>query len=86
MPRGIPKSGERKNRADIRRRNRPAVVDPHQLYSVLEYAAASDQSPASAWNEIKAELVHVIRDPDSRRVRLTGAEIIRRNLERAGLQ
>ena len=38
------------------------MIDPNQLYSVQEYAAARDQSPAAAWDDIRSKRVNVVKD------------------------
>jgi hypothetical protein len=81
MPRGIPKAGERINRAAQRRANRPAVIDPNQFYSVHEYAAAREKCVASAYEEIKSGAVKVVKD--GKRTKIIGAEIIRANQQQA---
>jgi hypothetical protein len=81
MPRGIPKTGKRVKRADQRRAQRPAIIDPNQFYSVPEYAAASDKSTAAGWLDVRAKRVNVVRD--GTRVKVLGAEIIRANQEQA---
>lgn len=89
MPRGKPKSGERKNRRIARRRNRPAFIDENQLYSIDDYAAATDQSPSRAWSDVYQGRVKATASGGTKkrgRVHIIGAEIIRRNRELAGVQ
>lgn len=77
-------SPTRTSRVAGRRAARPASIDPHQFYSIPETAAARDKSRAGVYNEIKAGLLHAVKD--GRRTKVLGAEIIRRNREVAGAQ
>ncbi len=83
MPIGIPKAGKRMRRADERRAMRPAIIDPNQLYSIAEAAAARDQSPASLWKDIGRGALPVVRH--GKRAKILGAEIIRLNQHEAAL-
>lgn len=89
MPRGIPLTGRRQNRAKKRRaQSRPVLLDDRQLYSVPEYAAATDQSVAAAWDDVYRNRVRSIRTTNragretgrrkAGRVRILGAAIIER--------
>ena len=83
MPRGISKTGARVNRATHRRANRPAVIDPHQFYSVEEFGVFRDECLASAWKEIRDGVVKVVKV--GKRTKIIGSEIIRVNQEQAAL-
>ena len=74
---------ERSPRSANRRATRPTVIDPHQLYSIDEYCAARDKSRAGAYQEIKAGEIRIVKEGG--RSKVLGAEIIRRNLEVAGV-
>lgn len=74
MPRGVPKSGKRQGRSEERRERRPFLVDPNQLYSIDEAAAALDKSPAQLWADIRAGRIRSVRD--GARVKMAGADII----------
>jgi excisionase family DNA binding protein len=66
---------ERTSRSIERRAKRPAHIDPHQLYSIDEGAAALDTSRMGVYELISAGRLRTVRI-DSRQ-RIPGAEIIR---------
>lgn len=81
-----PEKKKRVCRIAERREARPAVVDPNQLYSIPETAAALDRSRAGIYNEIKAGRIRSVHDGSRHKV--AGAEIIRVSreiIERANL-
>jgi hypothetical protein len=82
MPRGIPKSGARVNRAAERRALRPTVIDPNQFYNAEEVAAFRDQCRARVYEEIRVGKIRSVTRGTRRLV--LGAEIIRVNQEEAG--
>jgi hypothetical protein len=81
VPRGIPKTGKRVNRAAQRRASRPATIDENQFYSVGEVAAATDSSVATVNKRISIGALRAVKD--GARTKVLGAEIIRHNQQRA---
>lgn len=70
MPRGIPKSGEKRvPRKAERQQNRPSSIDPHQLYSVEEVCAALAISIQKTWN--------LYRDGKLRTVKIGNRTLVR---------
>jgi hypothetical protein len=66
---------ERISRSIERRAKRPAHIDPHQLYSINEGAAALDTSRVGIYDLISAGRLRTVKI-DSRQ-RIPGSEIIR---------
>ena len=72
---------KRVSRVAERRKIRPAIIDPHQFYSIDEAAAARDQSRAALYKEIAAGRLKATKD--GKRTKIIGAEIIRVNQQQA---
>jgi hypothetical protein len=66
----------RKSHLSERRASRPTLIDPSQLYSIVESCAALDISRAQYYVLVEREVIRPKTGIDGR-PRVTGAEIIR---------